>query len=313
MASSNAASRESPYITNFDLVPPSPPRQDPIDFDHSSPFDSAFNLGQQQQQGIAQTPSYNGSYYNSPYSQHSELAELDLFNDDFSAPNGDYEPSDYDVPTDNAPGNSLLMFTNDSDYMSPHFSPGHDQQQGHRSPFDHGSPASSHGGGDDNNNGANNVQSRHSRASSVASHHHSPSPQLQNTMPNNHSPQPSFRPHPSPHLDVAQTFGNISIHTPNWGTQPLPGGLTQAHHSPNVHPSSLPQQQKPQSPPRLTMPQGILDASQPTAVPTINAPDGDDDMGGPSLNIVPATPIGGGGGVARGTFQQTLGTLAQGM
>ncbi|KAF8147485.1 hypothetical protein B0H34DRAFT_283041 [Crassisporium funariophilum] len=35
-----------------------------------------------------------------------------------------------------------------------------------------------------------------------------------------HSPQPAF--HPSPRLAVANSFGNMSVHSPNWGTNPLP-------------------------------------------------------------------------------------------
>ena len=59
--------------------------------------------------------SYNNSYY-SPYSQHSELS---FSGDDIQLqiPNAfdEYHPSDYDTPNEPAP---LLMFTNESDYMS---------------------------------------------------------------------------------------------------------------------------------------------------------------------------------------------------
>ncbi|KAJ3485219.1 hypothetical protein NLJ89_g11916 [Agrocybe chaxingu] len=316
--------KDSPYITNFDLVPPSPPRSIALDFDHTSPgpFD-AFEQSQQLQQHhsqlqqnplssppFAHTPSYNGSYYNSPYSQHSELdftgdeLNFDLLRE-LTASSGqmnDYEPSEYDAPQTN----SLLMFTNDTDFMSPHFSPGHvaDSHRTRGSPFDHSSPASSNGA--DNDANANNNGGRHSRASSVASNHPSPG-----AAPLSHSPQPGF--HNSPRLDVASSFGNMSVHTPNWGTQPLPPTSL----GPNIQGQQLPSppmQQKPQSPPRLTMPQGIIDAQQHTAVPTINAPDGDDGMNGPSLNIVPATPVSGGGAHGRQAvpFQQTLATLTQG-
>lgn len=72
----------------------------------------------------------------------------------------------------------------------------------------------------------------------------------------------------SPHMAVAQSFENMSFHSPNWGTQPLP-------------------QQKPSSPPRLIMPEPPI---------VINAPEDASELG-PSLHIVPATPISGGGGI----------------
>ncbi|KAF8629315.1 hypothetical protein AX15_003510 [Amanita polypyramis BW_CC] len=96
-----------------------------------------------------------------------------------------------------------------------------------------------------------------SRASSVSSnnHSHQATPNIFNT---------------SPRLDVA--LENMKF-SPNWTNEPLP-------HSEPV--------QKHPSPPRLLMPD---------APPTINAPCGDGlgDGAGPSLNIVPATPISGGG------------------
>ena len=291
--------RDSPYIANFDLVPPSPAHSH-LEFED---FDPAFAISESNQQlinpltspGYANTPSYPGSHFNSPYSQHSDLPELDFF--DFptstTATSGmnDYEPSEYDAPTQ---GNSLLMFPGDTDFMSPHLSPSSGGPDGHRgrgSPFDYGSPASSPGI-DDNNHGG-----RHSRASSVASNQPSPSAQ----QPGTHSPQPPFN--PSPRLDVVHSFGNMTVRTPNWSSQPLP----------NVATESLPSQ-KPQSPPRLTMPSGMTFDSEPTAVPKINAPDGDHDVGGPSFNIVPATPVTGGDATGRQhiPFQRTLATLNQG-
>ncbi|KAF9533969.1 hypothetical protein CPB83DRAFT_417700 [Crepidotus variabilis] len=321
--------RDSPYITNFDLVPPSPTRSHNLEFDHTSPFEANFANNALTSPTFPHSPSYNGSYYNSPYSQHSELAELDFLTDFPSAPgsgiNPEYETSEYDAPNSsgNGQGNSLLMFSSDTDYMSPPYSGGAgDVHRGRAgSPFDHGSPGSSAGG--DDNNGA--THGRHSRASSVASHHNphlqSPSPQPQGL---NYSPQPNF--HPSPRLDVVNSFGNMSVHTPNWGAQSLPQG----GHSPNVQSQGLPQgSQKPLSPPRLSMPPSMAFESESTAVPTINAPDEGDGHdnngngglrsagngpGGPSFNIVPATPVSGGVSHARQgvQFQQSLGTLPQG-
>jgi len=190
------------------------------------------------------------------------------------------------------------MFPSDPDFMSSHFSPnsvGTDAQRTRGSPFDHVSPVSSPGL-DDNNQG-----DRHSRASSVASNQPSPSTQQHGTR----SPRPTFQ--ASPRLDVLNSFGNMSVHTPSWGTQPLPNS-----HSSQIGTETLPQQQKPQSPPRLTMPAGMAFASEATAVPKINAPDSKDDM---MFNIVPATPVvGGDAGVRQhAPFQQTLSTLTQGV
>ncbi|KAJ7845979.1 hypothetical protein B0H14DRAFT_3454719 [Mycena olivaceomarginata] len=68
------------------------------------------------------TPSYNGSYHSSPYSNHSELSfsadptqdSFALFDDEpgqQQARDG-YAPAEYDAPQ---AGGGLLMF-NDSDY-----------------------------------------------------------------------------------------------------------------------------------------------------------------------------------------------------
>jgi hypothetical protein len=219
--------RGSDFITNFAFVPPSPPQLDSV-FDY---FDSA---------SPQLPPSYSGSYY-SPFSQHSELSfsgeEIQLH--DFPAPVNEYEPSDYDAP--NQPV-SLLMFTNDSDYMSPHFSPS----------FDHSSPSSNASGVDDN---IHLDESARSRASSVASNHPSPA-----------SPQPTF--HPSPRLSV--DFGNMSVHTPNWVNAPLP------QHSP-VHKAQSPprllmpdDQQQQQNVPVINAPHGeddVMDGPQLCIVP----------------------------------------------
>lgn len=108
------------------------------------------------------------------------------------------------------------------------------------------------------------------------------------------APTPSEHSHSqSPHLppaslDVAQSFENMSFHSPGWGNAPLPesggGG-------------------KPPSPPRLLMPE---DQTYGVPPPTINAPDGDGSVGGPHLRIVPATPVSGGN-----TVQANMGDYGQ--
>lgn len=289
------------YLASLDVVPPSP-RSATFELEYSSPFESSFvpdSIGRALNPLTSpihpHTPSYNGSYFNSPNSNHSELPEID-FLPDFSSNTGlhpEYEPSEYDASNQ---GNTILIFQNETGFMSPHLSPnnsGSDALRTRGSPFDHGSPASSTGI-DDNHHGG-----RHSRASSVTSNHPSPSAQA----PNVHSPQPTLQ--PSPRLEVMHSFGNMTVHTPNWGTQPLPG------RSSHIGKESFPLQQKPQSPPRLTMPSAMTFTSDITAVPKINAPDAD---GGPSFNIVPATPVAGRdtNGRQHLPFQKTLATLSQG-
>jgi len=102
----------------------------------------------------------------------------------------EYESLDYDAPIQPT---SLLMFTNDSDYMSPHFSLNNNRST--LSPFDHSFPSSNASGADENN------ITHLDRPSSQASNY--PSPALSS------SPQPTFD--PSPRLSV--NFGNMS---PNW-------------------------------------------------------------------------------------------------
>ena len=276
----------SDFITNFDFVPPSPPQL----FDYPA-FDSAAPITSPP----LHTSSYNGSLY-SPYSQNSELSFSgdDIQLQDFPNHMNEYEPLDYDAP--NQPS-SLLMFTNDSDYMSPHFSP---NNRSTRSPFDHSSPSSNASGPDDNNI-AHLDDLRRSRPSSVASNYPSPA------IPS--SPQPTFD--HSPRLSV--NFGNMSVRTPNWNTVPLPQQL-----SPNLNAQSPPLPvHKPQSPPRLLMPddQQQQQQQQQQNIPIIKAPHGDDDMmDGPQLCIVPATPVSGGGAErASVPFQTTLSTLNQGI
>ncbi|PPQ64207.1 hypothetical protein CVT24_008625 [Panaeolus cyanescens] len=300
----NTSKTGSPYISVVDVVPPSPPREHYTELDHQSPFEYPTSPPLDFPHSPPYNPSYNGSYHNSPFSAHSELSFTqgeDLFDllDNMPSIVAPYEPGEYDGPEQS---NALQMYQDytdpTSDFMSPHFSSGlNDQHRTQGSPFDHSSPASSNGAGGDNDGQQGDNRSR---ASSVAS----------NRAPSQ-SPQPAFQ--HSPRMDMAASFNNISIHTPNWGTQPLPT------HSPNLQSRSPLPQSKPHSPPRLRMPDGILDSQNQLGVPTINAPDGtDDDMmgggpGGPSLHIVPATPVSGGAaGRANVPFQQTLATLNQG-
>ncbi|KAJ7787617.1 hypothetical protein B0H14DRAFT_3505226 [Mycena olivaceomarginata] len=130
------------------------------------------------------TPSYNGSYQNSPHSNHSELSfsadptqdSFALFDDEPQQQARDgYEPTEYDG---HQAGGGLLMF-NDSDYMSgpgpsPNPTGGGEEQQAHQQRH----------------------QSR-SRVSSIAFNHQ----------------QPQSSP---------QAFDNMTFRSPNWGTEPLP-------------------------------------------------------------------------------------------
>ncbi|KAJ6545045.1 hypothetical protein DFH09DRAFT_1367659 [Mycena vulgaris] len=252
-----------------------------ISLDPQSPYDT-FEYSNLGSPPFPHTPSYNGSYHNSPYSNHSELSftgeqeSFGLFEDE---PAGgvtvpDYDPSEYDPPQ-----SSLLMF-NDNEYMpgpydhsqlsSVPVAPGPDPRG---APYDYSSP-SSNGGGD-----SSEESKRRSRASSISSNHISPSPRM----------------------DVAQSFENMTFRSPNWGTEPLP----------RERPSS-PHMQKPQSPPRLLMPDTGSSSGPNFTPPTINAPEGDGGVVGPRLHIVPATPVSGGGAASTAVpFQTSLETLHQ--
>ncbi|KAJ6610730.1 hypothetical protein B0H10DRAFT_1811094 [Mycena sp. CBHHK59/15] len=272
------------YIAEVDFQPPSPDNfHISLDPGPESPYQSFeyTNLGSPP---FPHTPSYNGSYHNSPYSNHSELSfggeqeSFGLFEDEpaggISVP--DYDPSEYDPPQ-----SSLLMF-NDNEYMPTPYdhaqlssvpvAPGPDHRTG--APYDYSSP-SSNGGGDSGEEGK-----RRSRASSISSNHISPSPRL----------------------DVAQSFENMTFRSPNWGTDPLPRDRPVSPHP-----------QKPQSPPRLLMPDSGSTSGSGFAPPTINAPEGDGGVVGPRLHIVPATPVSGGGAASTAVpFQTSLETLHQG-
>ncbi|KAJ7757753.1 hypothetical protein DFH07DRAFT_919579 [Mycena maculata] len=274
--------QDQDYIADVDFQPPSPENYH-ISLD---PHDSAFEYSNLGSPPFPHTPSYNGSYHNSPYSNHSELSftgeqeSFGLFEDEpaggIAVP--DYDPSEYDPPQ-----SSLLMF-NDNDYMPGPYDPAHitsvpvpggpDHRGG--GPYDYSSP-SSNGGGD-----SGEESKRCSRASSISSNHIAPSPRM----------------------DIAQSLGEMNFRSPNWGTEPLPGGN---------RPGS-PHGQKPQSPPRLLMPDNTGGNSGPGfAPPTINAPEGDGGVVGPRLHIVPATPVSGGGAASTAVpFQQSLETLHQG-
>lgn len=213
------------------------------------------------------TPSYNGSYHNSPYSAVSELDfdskddSLGLFNNDplVIPPTEDYDPSKYDAPS----STGLLMFddhfmsgVNDHNRVSVSITPAEDAS----SPayYDHGSPGSSNGGAE---SGAEN--DRPSPASSVSSR---------------------LGVNTSPHLD----FNQLRVESPYNPPVSMP--------SEGASP-----QMKAHSPPVLVIP----DLNQPSGYqqdrPVIQAPQGDGV--GPRLHIVPATPI---GGVDTGQFRNSI-------
>ncbi|KAH9976476.1 hypothetical protein BJV74DRAFT_781811, partial [Russula compacta] len=228
-------------LDNLNLSP-NHPTLDSFDLQPSSPH-------------LPPTPSYNGSYHNSPYSAVSDLDfdskddSLGIFDSDPLAisPREDYDPAKYDAPSDTG----LLMFddrfmsgVNNSNRVSVSVTPADDAH----SPayYDHGSPSSSNGV----ESGAEN--DRRSPASSVSSRL-------------GHSA--------SPHLD----FNQLRVESP--------------YHRPVQMPSEgASPQMKPQSPPVLVIPEpGGFQQGQ----PVIQAPAGDGV--GPRLHIVPATPISGGG------------------
>ncbi|KAJ3762770.1 krueppel-like factor 16 [Lentinula raphanica] len=250
----------SPFLHDlgdFNNPPPSPP----VTFEVIPDTNEIFANN-----GGTQSPSFTGaeldisSYNNSPFSAHSELS----FDDDLDysssagfgllSAEGNQRAPGYDPSEyDNPTGNSLLMF-NDNDYLSSY--------QGTYG--DYSSPGSSNGSANDG---------IRSRASSVSSNHQQQPVHLSPNLQAQHITR-------SPHMSVAQSFETMSFHSPAWGNEPLP------EHSPRQAQASG----KPQSPPRLLMPDD--------EVPTINAPDDGDGGAGPALRIVPATPVSGGGAVS---------------
>ncbi|KAJ7899144.1 hypothetical protein B0H14DRAFT_3852864 [Mycena olivaceomarginata] len=225
------------------------------------------------------TPSYNGSYRNSPHSNRSELSfsadptqdSFALFDDEPQQQARDgYDPTEYDG---HQGGGGLLMF-NDSDYMSGRGTyvpslPAGPAPDRHRGSYDYSSPNST-GGGEEQQAHQQRHQSR-SRVSSIAFNHQQPQ-------------------------STPQAFDNMTFRSPNWGTEPLP-----LPHSPRGASPHMQQQ-------RLLMPE---DNSGPSNFdpPTINAPEGDGLGAGPRLHIVPATHVSGGGaagGACVPRLQETL-------
>ncbi|KAF9777351.1 hypothetical protein BJ322DRAFT_989234, partial [Thelephora terrestris] len=149
---------------------------------------------------LPQTPSYNGSYQNSPCTAFSEL-EFDVTD---LSDQPDYDPAEYDAPS-NIP-NPLLNFMNPhvSVSVTPPIDGGFDQ------PFDHSSPGSSNGLPEQES------ESR-SRASSVSSHsHYNPcSPPIHN-------------------------FESLRFESPHWSTSLLPPDKPSSpSHKPPSPPSIL--------------------------------------------------------------------------
>jgi hypothetical protein len=270
----------STYLNDLDYHSNSPSS---IQF-NMSPSQSAFdNFDLTVPNHFPHTPSYNGSYQNSPFSGHSDLSfdigEPFNFIDDHPSDHpllDEYDPAEYD----GANTSSLLMF-NDNDYLttgdngqvSVSITPAPDHQFGLA--FDHSSP-SSNGGGDSGPEGE-----FRSRASSVSSLHQ----------------------HASPGLDVAQSFEAMGFESPRWAANTLPS-------DPTMSPSLT------KTPPQLLIPDA--NGQGPTFVqppPIINAPAGDGGarLAGPQLHIEPATPITGGAGATTPTpFRQQLHSLRQG-
>lgn len=259
---------------------------------HNMPTMDAYEYNRHlQSPPFPHTPSYNGSYQNSPYSGHSELSfdpdnpdNFGLLGDELDglAVRDEYDPSEYDPPN----SSTLLMFEHDFvpsvDHDRPPVSvsvtPALHEQHSPLS-FDHSSPSS---------NGDGHPRSR---GSSISSN------------PNNGNPMASPR-HvgSSPRLDVARSFEKLRFESPHWQTTLLPGDRA----------SSPPK--KPQSPPQLLIPDSTPSMFGPNP-PLINAPEGDGGFmsSGPQLHIVPATPVSGGGGASQAVpFQSTLETLHQG-
>ncbi|KAI0052336.1 hypothetical protein FA95DRAFT_1385844 [Auriscalpium vulgare] len=192
--------QDHPYISDLDNLDISPQHNSFEDF-HSPRFPA--------------TPSYNGSYQNSPYSVVSELDfdskhdALGLFDaDPLVVPaTEDYDPNSYDPPA----SAGLLMFdgafmsgvSNDDHHVSLSVTPAED-----RNPYDQPSPSSSAGGQEND---------RSSPASSISDH-----------------------PHPSPHIN----FNQLHVDSPYLPSIAIPS----EHASPQMKPQSPPTLQIPDEP-----------------------------------------------------------------
>ena len=143
----------SPFLPDsLDFHSPSP-QSNQFDISPNEAAYDSFDYPQETSSHFPHTPSYNGSYQNSPYSVLSELPptfdnnELGLNHNDWSAPaiNDDYDPSDFDVPTSSAHnvlsfGDSYMpsLANNPQVSVTP-------AEYDDSATFDHSSPASSNG------------------------------------------------------------------------------------------------------------------------------------------------------------------------
>ena len=222
------------------------------------------------------TPSYNGSYQNSPYVAYSELEF-----DGNIVVEPDYDPAEYDPPSNNQ--SSLLEF------MNPHVSvtpPAMDGGFDHT--FDHSSPASSNGLQDQES------ESR-SRASSVSSH---------------------SRSHYDPSSPPIPNFESLRFDSPHWSTSLLPADKPS---SPSQKPPSPPSLVIPDvspsmnagdlhtRPPLINAPQGdggVLNGPQlhivpatpvsgglPSTVPFINNPAESTFFSSSNFDLPPSVPF----------------------
>ncbi|KAJ2967748.1 hypothetical protein NUW54_g13418 [Trametes sanguinea] len=237
---------------------PSPPPSTPNVYDISphlgTPYDSFDIPLPDTASHFPHTPSYNGSYQNSPYSNYSDLPPIDGSDEALGLlvdnPSGisitsEYDPADYEVPSSGGPLILDEHFMNGT-HVSVSLTP---PMNDYTSPnaFDHASPASSNG---------------------------------------------------------AEEDGQPVVSLPCLALG-LPAGR-----------SSLAPANKPQSPPQLVIP----DTTSPGGAgvdspPIINAPDGDGGLigSGPTLQIVPATPVSGGGVTPQAApFRDTLGSMQSG-
>jgi transcription factor CRZ1 len=199
------------------------------------PIDDHFEFDFAPSPNLPQTPSYNGSYQNSPYAPYSELE----FDGNIVVEQEDYDPSEYDAPSNN---HTPLL-----DFMNPHVAvtpPPRDG--GFERSFDRSSPNSSNGLPEQES------ESR-SRASSVSSHSHShypSSPPIQGLeslrfdsphwsttlLPPDKPSSPSQKPPSPPSLVIPD--GSPSMNTENLQRAPLinaPQGDGGVMNGPQLH------------------------------------------------------------------------------
>lgn len=268
--------------------------------------------------GLAYTPSYVGSFGSNQETAWGDRettavyagAAGDLFDEKYEPESYAAGPSPYLMMDDQSAGFASLGNTKDSLFPDPGVGIGgtYDQDQQHFSPrrdvFNAASPASSIGIAD--TAGTLNGQGQpRSRASSMSSNHGAQS-----------SPYMMSSDYNQPLYDNFSKALSLDA-SPTWNHQQGPLSNISRPSGPSLDFTSLPPDMspsnKPLSPPSLLIPTETAGGLMPPASNVRGVKPASSDGGPqPAINLVPATPISGGGlGSAGQPFQQMLANLTR--